>query len=246
MPSIYDAKFSPAYAGQSATVRDTTGAEVEGSPVTLDASGSAQLELPAGSYTAVTSNAALGLGTSTTALTLNLGDSLDADAPGAAETAYLIAEGVAGDTSGNNTDLDLVADDRYGDLPDWVTIVDGAAVLGASAGGCVASIIGQTDFDFTATTAPTDPGELGAAYSLKRNGSGFLSTNTGTTVGDGEDEVSLPNTIAVGNFVYNGTLLAQANAFATDEAEADILDGVVSHTVYVNITRLAPAPVALP
>lgn len=72
MPT-YDFKFSPLFAGQSAVVTDSTGAEVDGSPVTLDAAGAGSLVLSGSTapYRAKASNVKAGLENSTTEVTLN-------------------------------------------------------------------------------------------------------------------------------------------------------------------------------
>lgn len=75
---VYDFKFGPDYAGQSATVSEVGGVEVDESPVTLDADGTASLELAEGSYRAQASNSSLGLGNVVTSGVVNFGASIAA------------------------------------------------------------------------------------------------------------------------------------------------------------------------
>lgn len=56
MSLVYDFSFTADYAGCSATVIDSSGDEVTGSPVTLDATGKGSLSLDEGNYLAGTSN----------------------------------------------------------------------------------------------------------------------------------------------------------------------------------------------
>lgn len=162
--------------------------------------------------------------------------------PGVAETAFLIATGT-GATDNAAAPCALAADARYGALPDWITVVDGEAVLGEDAGGCVVSLVGQTNLDFTGTTAPDDPGSATAFYELDRDGTGLLFPDTGDpTVGDGSDLMGLPASVAAGDFVFGGTLSVTAGAGATDADDENITDGVATHTLAINVTRIAPVP----
>lgn len=162
------------------------------------------------------------------------------DTPGASETAYFTGT-LVGDTGDGETQVDLVA---VGDLPDWVTIVGGEAVLGAEAGGCYASLIGKVDFDFTGTDAPDDPGHSTGVFTIKQDGS-QIGSDVVDQSGDGQDLQAAEMSVAVGDFVFGGTINALVNAVAfTTAGEDDAVSpvAVATKTVAVNITRLAPAP----
>jgi len=238
----YDFRLSPEYAGKSATVTDADGSEVAGSPITLDSEGAGSLDLSTENapYTASVAHAG-SLPSASAEGTLDIPESLDQ--PGASQTAYFIATH-AGDTSDSLEQVTLEADPAHGDLPSWVTIVDGAAVLGADAGGVIAAMEAQTDIDYTATSKPNDPGASVAHYNIEKNGSGFATgaslANGVTLTGTGAATVSLDPVTPDGGLVFGGTITALAAASATDAASAPITDGVATHHINVNITRVSP------
>jgi hypothetical protein len=81
MSLVYDFKFGPTCDGLDAVVTDAAGAEVTGSPATLDADGSAQLTLDEGAYLAVVQGpTADGRGHLATVGVLNVAASIDAAA----------------------------------------------------------------------------------------------------------------------------------------------------------------------
>ncbi len=246
---IYNATFPRRALGLDVVITDKAGATVtiEEDPtlVLTAANGNTyiQVSLPEADapYSAACSSARLGA--FSTDMTVALADSI-ADAPGASETAYLIATAVAGDTGDGEVTIDLVADPAHGDLPSWVTVVAGDAVLGAEAGGCFASLIGKVDFDFTGTTAPDDPGYSRGVFTIKQDGSQIDSEVVDQT-GDGENAQTTEMVVPVGGFVLGGTISATVNAVAfTTAGEGDPVspDAATAITLAVNITRVAPAP----
>lgn len=84
---VYKFGFDARYAAAPATVREmhgaTVGAEVSGSPVTLDSDGNGQITLPAGTYQAFTSATAGGIETSPANCVLDIVGSIADGAGGA-------------------------------------------------------------------------------------------------------------------------------------------------------------------
>lgn len=156
------------------------------------------------------------------------------EAPGVSETAYLFATGI---TATDSEYVDAVLEGE--DLPDWVSIVDGEAVLSEAAGGCVASIIGQADMDFSGTSRPTGDSS-GADWTLSRNGTTLTSSESHVAEVE-DDQVVLDVGAPVGAFVFGGTLAVKLDAYAGG-GEGAVTDGVVTHRVAVNVTRVAPSP----
>lgn len=236
MALVYNFAFPPPAAGETVTVTDDSGTEVGsgdlGSTVGTDGAITLQVSLPEGGYIGTVEGS---FGTWTTRGLLDVPDSIE-DQPGASETAYLIATGTGVTDGGYTTGLNFTADDRYGELPEWVTLVAGDPTLGSDAGGCVASARVLCDMDFSGTTPPDAPAQIGCYFRIQRNASTILTTPGTYIDGDGEDLQSVEE-IPGGVFVFGGTLTVDPSADATAVA-----DGVAAFTVALNITRLAPAP----
>jgi len=165
--------------------------------------------------------------------------------PGASETAYFVGTLV----SATNVSDVAVPLEVLGSPVAWATVnEDGAVVLDPeTAGGTIVSLSGQSDFDYSATTAPTAPGGTNAFYDIKLDGGEFATTSIltdgTTTAGDGSDLVTTAQVGPDGGLVFPGTLVAYAGASAFDDNSGPITDGVVTHRVAVNVTRQSPSPV---
>lgn len=249
MALIYDFVFTAAdYSGCSATIRGANGAEVDGSPVEMDASGRFSLSLPEGIYDAETDNTNLGLSNAHADGVLNLAASIAADGGGGAsfETAHFIATG-SGLTDATLRPIEtLIADPAY-TLPGWAS-VDGLSIAISES----MSYIGSSVATFTAefpTDVPSDPDGYsaffcesyhasspgavvwGTDYSLAGESPATLDTVTGPF----NSEVRFMN--AGNSFVFktNGDGLA-------GDGETPIPDGTYEFTaIYIVITRFVPA-----
>lgn len=211
MPLVYDITYNnPAFAGQSAVVRDLAESTVTGSPVTLDSNGNGQISLDEGHYKATASNTALGLNDSVTALILNVPDSIEEDAggggggsadPSIRGTLYLKASAVDVDASmetwadGSGAPFTLVLDtEMQGDtpIPSWAdetagvySIIEGGTYLAQIAG------VGTVTFDEIPTLAYID------MYSNELSGTNYGWSSAG-------NENSEPFTPALENALLFG------------------------------------------
>lgn len=197
-----------------------------------------ELSLPAGNapYSAAVSSSRVGA--FSTEGQVALAESI-ADAPGAAETAYLVATGPAdiSDGGGAAGNLNWTADPEHGELPDWVTLVSGDIVLDPSAGACVYNFAGRCDYDFTETTPPTAGGTLSDSFTITAPGNTDVAL-TVSTAGDGAAlQTSDPST-QVG-LIGPGTV--SVAAYPSADEGGNIPDGVVTPRAGLNITRNAPA-----
>lgn len=165
------------------------------------------------------------------------------DAPGAAETAYLIAEGPAMATDAAADDITFEADPTHGELPSWATIVAGEIVLGAEAGICAWSLEGFFDCDFTeASEVPDAGGTIEVNFSVTRDDA-EVDTATATGPGDGENAqtsvAGRAGTAEGGTYLAPGTIACAASCGASDDQPVNIPDGVATPRVGLTITRIA-------
>lgn len=242
MPLTYNFSFGSRYAGRDVHILDASQQEVSGSPFTLDANGDYSLATTEGRYTGRVSNPAVfaGDGYSVVDGELDVPASI-ANVPGASETAYFVGT-LVGASDNQSTQVELTVKPGT-DAKDWAPVVAGAVELDpATAGDCRVNAVAQTNLDYSGTTAPAAPGDSAAYYSVLGDGSSVVDLDAGTTVGDGSDEVSLPIARGPGASATGGTITFEAAALAHDENADPITDGVATHQVAVNITRLAPAP----
>lgn len=248
MPLVYDFSFANEFGGLDATVTDATGAEVDGSPLTLNSTGDGSLELDEGTYTATVSNTALALGNAKSVGVLNVAASIAAGGGGvgASETAYFVATGpvYATDAAGTDT-LNFVADDRHGELPDWVTLVSGDIVLSNDAGTTAFAVAAVCDMDFSEASAVADaPGIIANGVILANlDATEVLNIFDDGIVGDGEDLQTTDPLRGGGLLTTAGTLTVALQPVAKDDTDTTIPDGVATPRVALTVTRIAQAAV---
>lgn len=156
------------------------------------------------------------------------------------DVANLVALNVVGDTTSNEVHAVLVADDRYGDLPDWCVDAGGGNwEFGIDAGSITIVGLDVCTIDFSATTASDDPGTINCQVTVKKDGA-QITTGQKTIPGDGTD-TQVVRGVASDQF-SGGTMSILVAAVATDDASVSITDAVTSHDVYLKLTREAYGP----
>jgi hypothetical protein len=170
---------------------------------------------------------------------------------GASETAYLVVTGPTYNSDGGvdaGTNFNFVADPRHGDLPSWVSVVDGDIVLGDEAGTCAFAMIAAFTFDFSdASGIPDGPdGFISTAWTVELDNINVVTHSESgpeSTVGDGETIQSTPAARVGGLIVGTNLSVINVAPYAALDGETSIDDAAVTPNVAMTITRIAQAPI---
>lgn len=170
----YDFKFTPEFAGQSVTVTNSNGTEVEGSPATLGNAGMVQLDLDGDEnevYTGVTSNTNLGLGNVRSTGVLNVFDSFGAG--GAADLActYVVSLGANVIPVGTPTTITFAESADYALRDDQFTL-DGDTLTCIQAGEYRIDAYASPSLSGGGTVDTAGPVEIEAFVSINDENAG--------------------------------------------------------------------------
>lgn len=159
------------------------------------------------------------------------------------DVANLVALNVVGDTTSNDVHAVLVADARYGALPDWCEDAGGGNWrFGVDAGSLTIVGLGVCTIDFSETTASDSPGTINCQVTVKKDG---LQVTTGNKTQDGDGaDTQVVRCVASDQF-SGGVMSIYVASVASDAEAVAITDGATSHDVYLKLTREAYGPVEI-